>query len=359
MSHTSDTTTTNPLGLAGIDFITFASPEPEKLHRLFLAFGFSRTMRHESKAVDLYEQGDMVFLLDQEPTSASAAFTKAHGPTVSSMGWRFESPRQAFELALARGATAHAHPDFAVDGAAMPTIEGIGGMALHFAENRWDLRRFERMGFVNLETPDRVAPKGFFRVDHLTNNVMNGQMKATAAFYETIFGFTQVRYFDIRGVHTGLQSFALRSPCGNFCIPINEAKEATSQINEYLREHKGPGVQHIALQTLDILSSLEKLEGAPVQFLDIERDYYTSVFDRVKGVKESREEIAKRHVLVDGDDEGYLLQIFTQNLLGPIFFELIQRENHHAFGEGNFGALFRSIERDQAKRGVFRDAKNG
>jgi len=346
-------TTTNPLGLAGIDFITFASPEPEKLHQLFQAFGFSRTMRHAAKAIDLYEQGDIVFLLDREPTSASAAFTKAHGPTVSSMGWRFEDPMRAFAQALARGAVAHAQPDFSLEGTPMPTIVGIGGMALHFAEARRDVRRFERMGFVSLDRPDRVAPRGFFRVDHLTNNVMNGEMASTAAFYETIFGFTSVRYFDIRGAHTGLQSFALRSPCGNFCIPINEAKEERSQINEYLREHKGPGVQHIALQTLDILSSLEKLEGAPVEFLDIERDYYTTVFDRVKGVKESREALAKRHVLVDGDDEGYLLQIFTKNLLGPIFFELIQRENHHAFGEGNFGALFRSIERDQAKRGVF------
>lgn len=352
-----DTTTTNPLGLRGIDFITFASPEPDALHRLFLAFGFSRTMRHHAKAVDLYEQGDIVFLLDNEPTSASAAFTKAHGPTVSAMGWRFDRPREAFARAVSRGATGHAAPDFTVDGEAMPTLVGIGGMALHFCENRTDLRRFERMGFVSLEEPERVTPKGFFRVDHLTNNVMNGQMKATAAFYESIFGFTQVRYFDIRGVHTGLQSFALRSPCGSFCIPINEAKEEASQINEYLREHKGPGVQHIALQTMDILSSLEKLEGAPVRFLDIERDYYTTVFDRVKGVKESREAIAARHVLVDGDDEGYLLQIFTQNVLGPIFFELIQRENHHAFGEGNFGALFRSIEREQAKRGRFGDAR--
>lgn len=346
-------TTTNPLGLRGIDFITFASPEPEKLRALFLAFGFSRTMRHASKAVELYEQGDIVFLLDMEPTSASAAFTKAHGPTVSSMGWRFEDPKRAFAQALTRGATAHAQPDFTLEAEALPTIVGIGGMALHFCENRTDLRRFERMGFVNLEQPERVSPKGFFRIDHLTNNVMNGEMTSTAAFYESIFGFTQVRYFDIRGAHTGLQSFALRSPCGNFCIPINEAKEERSQINEYLREHRGPGVQHIALQTMDILSSLEKLEGAPVEFLDIERDYYTTVFDRVKGVKEDRESIAKRHVLVDGDDEGYLLQIFTKNLLGPIFFELIQRENHHAFGEGNFGALFRSIERDQAKRGVF------
>lgn len=347
------TTPSNPLGLCGIDFVTFASPEPERLHELFLAFGFSRTMRHRTKAVDLYEQGDMIFLVDNEPTSASAAFTKAHGPTVTSMGWRFEAPRQAFEMAIARGGKAHSQPDWLVDAKAVPTLEGIGGMALYFVENHKGWRRFERFGFESLETPDHVAPKGFFRVDHLTNNVAKGELRATANFYEQVFGFTPVRYFDIRGMHTGLQSFALRSPCGNFCIPINEAAEERSQINEYLRDHKGPGVQHIALQTLDILGSLEKLEGAPMEFLDIEGEYYASVFERVKGVREDREAIAKRHVLVDGDDEGYLLQIFTKNLLGPIFFELIQRENHHAFGEGNFGALFRSIERDQAKRGVF------
>jgi 4-hydroxyphenylpyruvate dioxygenase len=190
-------------------------------------------------------------------------------------------------------------------------------------------------------------------VDHLTNNVENGTMKATIDFYERVFGFTQVRYFDIRGAKTGLTSFAMRSPCGTFCIPINEAKEEKSQINEYLREHRGPGVQHLAFLCDDILGSLRAMEGTPIDFLDIDDDYYREVFGRVPNVREDHADIQRRQVLVDGDDAGYLLQIFTKNLIGPIFIELIQRENHHSFGEGNFGALFRSIERDQAKRGVF------
>ena len=203
-----------------------------------------------------------------------------------------------------------------------------------------------------LDNPTLVAPKGFLTIDHLTNNVERGTMGRWAGFYRDVFGFTEVRYFDIRGVKTGLTSYALRSPCGRFCIPINEADEARSQINEYLDEYKGPGIQHLAFLTEDILASLDALDGA-VETLDIDDDYYATVFDRVPGVIEDHAAIRRRNVLVDGDEHGYLLQIFTRNLVGPIFVEIIQRRNHLSFGEGNFGALFRSIERDQAKRGVF------
>jgi 4-hydroxyphenylpyruvate dioxygenase len=196
-----------------------------------------------------------------------------------------------------------------------------------------------------------VADKGFLAIDHLTNNVPKGELATWGRFYQDVFGFTEVRYFDIRGVQTGLTSYALRSPCGRFCIPINEGTEAKSQINEYLEEYKGPGVQHLAFLTADILASLRALDGSGIETLDIDADYYASVFDRVPGVTEDRGELARRNVLVDGDAEGYLLQIFTKNLIGPIFVEIIQRKNHLSFGEGNFGALFRSIERDQAKRG--------
>ena len=199
------------------------------------------------------------------------------------------------------------------------------------------------------------ADKGFLVIDHLTNNVYKGTMKQWADFYKSVFGFTEVRYFDIRGVKTGLTSYALRSPCGTFCIPINEADEKKSQINEYLEEYNGPGVQHLAFSTDDLLASLDALAGSPVEFLDIDDDYYDEVFSRVPNVTEDHARIRAHQVLVDGDDKGYLLQIFTKNLVGPIFIELIQRHNHLSFGEGNFGALFRSIERDQAKRGVFNE----
>jgi 4-hydroxyphenylpyruvate dioxygenase len=177
-------------------------------------------------------------------------------------------------------------------------------------------------------------------------------MATWSEFYKNVFGFVEVRYFDIKGVKTGLTSFALRSPDGSFCIPINEGTDAKSQIDEYLREYNGPGVQHIALQSDDLLGSLETIDKAVVPTLDIDDEYYATVFERVPNVVEDHARIRAHQVLVDGDDEGYLLQIFTKNLVGPIFIELIQRRNHLSFGEGNFGALFRSIERDQERRGV-------
>jgi 4-hydroxyphenylpyruvate dioxygenase len=205
--------------------------------------------------------------------------------------------------------------------------------------------------------PDPPQPKGFPRIDHVTNNVPKGTLGRWEAFYADVFGFIEVRSFDIRGKNTGLTSYALRSPCGKFCIPIHQADEEKSQINEYLAEYRGPGVQHVALATRDILASLGAMVGGSVEFLDIEPEYYADALSRVPQMQElSREKqklIQERNVLVDGDESGYLLQIFTKNIMGPVFIELIERQNHLSFGEGNFGALFRSIERDQARRGVF------
>jgi 4-hydroxyphenylpyruvate dioxygenase len=237
----------------------------------------------------------------------------------------------------------------------VPAVFGIGDSLIYFVDQPHAADKWERLGFVALEQPVLSEGKGFSRIDHLTNNVEKGTMQQWASFYKDVFAFTEVRYFDIRGAKTGLTSYALRSPDGSFCIPINEADEQKSQINEYLDEYKGPGIQHLAFLTDDILASLRKLEGTPIDMLDIDDDYYASIYERVPGVSEDRAEIRRRNVLVDGDETGYLLQIFTKNLIGPIFVEIIQRKNHLSFGEGNFGALFRSIERDQAKRGVFDD----
>jgi 4-hydroxyphenylpyruvate dioxygenase len=344
----------NPLGLRGISFVEFASDDPAKLHALFTAFGFSRVSKHKARAIDLYRQNDIVFLLNREPGSVGRRFAQMHGPSIASMGWRFDDPASSIETAVARSARRAQEVDLIHDGAAIPAIFGIGDSLIYFVPAR-DEDPFASMGFVAHDEPVLVKDKGFTVIDHLTNNVYKGTMDRWSDFYKSIFGFTEVRYFDIRGVKTGLTSYALRSPDGSFCIPINEADEKKSQINEYLDEYKGPGVQHLAFATKNILSSLAALEGAPIEFLDIEEGYYDTVFERVKNVREDHREIQRRNVLVDGDDEGYLLQIFTRNLVGPIFIELIQRENHHSFGEGNFGALFRSIERDQARRGVFAD----
>jgi 4-hydroxyphenylpyruvate dioxygenase len=338
----------NPCGLRGLSFVLLASPDPDSLHRLLLAFGFSRTMRHVERPIDLYEQGDMRMLIDRSREGFSARFAAAHGPCIAALGWDVGDAELASAVARERGATAGKADLRRGDGTPLPAVGGIGDSLVYFTDPR---DTWTTLGFVPLGRPDRVPSKGFTRIDHLTNNVPRGELARWAAFYRDVFGFTEVRYFDIRGVKTGLQSFALRSPCGTFCIPINEGTETGSQIDEYLEQYRGPGIQHLAFLTDDILGSLRALEGSPIEFLDIDDDYYREVFERVPNVREDHMDLARRNVLVDGDADGYLLQIFTKNLIGPIFIELIQRRNHLSFGEGNFGALFRSIERDQQRRG--------
>ena len=279
------------------------------------------------------------------------------------MGWRFDDPRKAIQQAILRGGRTAQHSDLERrTGSRIPALFGIGDSLIYFVENAPPQKsggkstlqaRWSALGFEAHPLAIQVKDKGFLAIDHLTNNVAKGTMETWARFYKDIFGFTEVRYFDIRGAQTGLTSYALRSPDGSFCIPINEASEAKSQINEYLEEYNGPGIQHLAFLTADILSSLRKLEGTPIEMLDMDDLYYADVFARVPNVTEDKGELQRRNVLVDGDEHGYLLQIFTKNLVGPIFIEIIQRKNHLSFGEGNFGALFRSIERDQERRGVF------
>ena len=340
----------NYLGLRGIEFVEFASPDPDSLHKLFMEFGFSRVAKHKDKDIHYYKQNDIHFLLNRETGSFGDRFQKSHGPSICSMGWRMDKGAVALEEATKRGAKA-GEGDYQYEGKEIPSIFGIGDSLIYFMDQFNDEKRYEKMGFVPLENPDMAENKGFIAIDHLTNNVYKGEMDKWCKFYKEIFGFSEVRYFDIRGVKTGLTSFALQSPDRSFCIPINEGSEAKSQINEYLEEYKGPGVQHLAFITHDICSSLGKLNGTTIETLDIDDEYYGEVFDRVPNVTENHKELQEKQILVDGDERGYLLQIFTKNIIGPIFVEIIQRKNHFAFGEGNFGALFRSIERDQQKRG--------
>ncbi len=343
----------NPINLDGIEFVEFASPNPSQLEQLFSDFGFSMLLKHESKNITYFNQNDIHFILNNESGTRGQSFSKLHGPSICSMGWRVKDAKIALSEAVKRGAKPCIDGDFVkAGGVKIPAIYGIGDSLIYFIDDYSDSQRYLKMGFKPLEKPNKLDAKGFISIDHLTNNVENGTMKDWSEFYKKIFGFTEVRYFDIRGAKTGLTSFALRSPCGKFCIPINEGTEDKSQINEYLREYKGPGIQHLAFLTTDILASLKKLDGTKIETLDIDADYYETVFDRVPNVTENRAALKEYDVLVDGDDEGYLLQIFTKNIIGPIFIEIIQRKNHYSFGEGNFGALFRSIERDQAKRGV-------
>jgi 4-hydroxyphenylpyruvate dioxygenase len=340
----------NPCGLKGIEFVEYASNDPQKLHNLFKAFGFSKTKFNETKNSTYYNQNDIHFLINDDKTGHSAEFTKAHGPCISSMGLRVENAQKAFEISTSKGAKP-ATGEYSVNGKAIPCIYGIGDSLLYFIEDTGEKNLYEEMGFAKLDKPEMVDALGFLRIDHLTNNVYKGTMETWSNFYKDVFGFTEVRYFDIKGVKTGLVSYALQSPCQTFCIPINEGTDKKSQINEYLEEYNGPGIQHIAFLTEDIVSSVSAIQGSNIDTLDIDKDYYEEVFDRVPNVTEDKKALEDLNILVDGDEEGYLLQIFTKTIIGPIFIEIIQRKNHYSFGEGNFGALFRSIEKDQEERG--------
>jgi 4-hydroxyphenylpyruvate dioxygenase len=337
----------NYCGLKGIAFLEFSTETDFDLGNMFETFGFSRVRQHQGGSVDLWKQNDIVFLWNTGDGFAQN-FRKTHGPSICGMGLFVEDAAQAARTAVERGARSFD----AADGKLpfdLPAVYGIGDSVIYFID--------EKTNFFEREWSQHPAPKlnddkGFQFIDHLTNNVRKGTLDEWSNFYKSIFGFEEVRHFDIRGESTGLFSYALRSPDGSFCIPINEGTEEKSQIEEYLREYDGPGIQHIALHSRDLVSSMDKLAKTSVEFLDIDDEYYESVFTRVPNVTEDHQQLQDHMILIDGDEEGYLLQIFTKNLVGPIFIELIQRKNHTSFGEGNFGALFRSIERDQAKRGV-------
>lgn len=337
----------NPCGIRGFDFIELSSPNPERLFEIFRDFGFSTLMKHEKKDIYYLNQNDIHILINKDPGSVSTTFSEKHGPAATATAWRVQNGQQAYEMALKRGASAPASKDYPI-----PAIIGVGGSLIYLVDDWQDANRWHKLGFQDLKQPEIHESKGFALVDHLTNNVYKGQLEPLAKFYKEVFGFTEVRYFDINGVKTGLLSYALRSPCGSFCIPINEAKDPKSQIQEYLDEYKGEGIQHIAFLTADMLKTMKKMENSSVETLDIDEDYYDTVFDRVPNVTEDREALKHYNLLIDGDESGYLVQIFSKNVIGPIFFEFIQRKNHLGFGEGNFGALFRAIERDQERRGV-------
>jgi 4-hydroxyphenylpyruvate dioxygenase len=339
----------NPLQLRGIEFTEFCGPAIANLDALFWDFGFSKLRKHATKDITYYRQNDIHFLLNGERGGFSSEFAKKHGPSISSMGWRVEDASYALKEAVKRGARA---ADEAAKDLPYPAIYGIGDSLIYFVDRFGSRGSIYDRDFVPLAQPHIQPDRGFMRVDHLTNNVPVGTMEQWAKFYKSVFGFTEVRYFDIKGAKTGLTSYALRSPDGSFCIPINQPKSEKDQIAEYLSDYDGPGVQHLAFLTNDILASLDAMKGSSIETLEIDPNYYEEVFQRVPNVREDHKRIMQHNVLVDGDEHGYLLQIFTKNVIGPIFIEIIQRAEHQGFGEGNFGALFRSIEKDQEKRGV-------
>ncbi|MCM8730995.1 4-hydroxyphenylpyruvate dioxygenase [Hephaestia sp. GCM10023244] len=342
----------NPLGLDGFEFCEFTSPDPDTLAQQFEALGFVVSHKHPTKNVVRYKQGHINLLLNREQSGHAADFRAEHGPSATSMAFRVADPQAAYAHAIAAGATAvDAGRGILGDGAC--AIEGIGGSYLYLVKAGADLYAdwHEVLGWQEAEAENAV---GLELLDHLTHNVRRGEMRTWSSFYAKLFGFEEQKYFDIKGKATGLFSQAMIAPDGAIRIPLNESQDENSQIEEFLRDYKGEGIQHLALTTADIYTTVEKLRARGVKLQDTIETYYELVDKRVPGHGEDLERLRKNRILIDGNvgDEGILLQIFTENMIGPIFFEIIQRKGNEGFGNGNFQALFESIELDQIRRGV-------
>ncbi|MGH8402467.1 MAG: 4-hydroxyphenylpyruvate dioxygenase [Gammaproteobacteria bacterium] len=344
----------NPMGTDGFEFVEYAAPDPKLLHTLFRNMGFSPVAKHHKRAITLYRQNDINFLVNEEPDSFATDFAKKHGPCAVGFAVRVKDKKQAFARALDKGAKKNTHkPGTAALDTAM--IEGIGGSILYMVDGYEDgdiyAAEYDYAKGVDRH-PEGV---GLTYIDHLTHNVNQGEMNTWAGYYERLFNFHEIRYFDIKGMKTGLFSRAMTSPDGKVRIPLNESADDKSQIAEYLRQYHGEGIQHVALFTDNIYDTVETMKRNQVKFLDTPDAYYEMVDERVPNHGEDLARMRKNKILIDADMEDrskQLLQIFTQNCIGPIFFEIIQRKGNEGFGEGNFRALFLAIERDQMKRGV-------
>ena len=344
----------NPMGTDGFEFVEYTAPDPVALGALFERLGFAAVARHRSKRVTLYRQGDVNFIVNAEPDSFAQAFARVHGPSVCALAFRVKDAAQALRRAVQLGA----RPFQAQVGPMelnIPAIQGIGGSLIYLVDRYGD-RTIYDVDFVPVAgaagTSDGVGLAG---IDHLTHNVHRGRMDEWATFYERLFNFREIRYFDIEGKLTGLKSRAMTSPCGKIRIPINESVDDKSQIEEYLAAYHGEGIQHIALGATDIHRAVETLGARGVRFLDVPDTYYEMLDTRLPGHGEDVARLKRNRILLDGNPGGgLLLQIFTETVIGPIFFELIQRKGDEGFGEGNFRALFESIEQDQIRRGVLK-----
>jgi len=346
----------NPLGTDGFEFVEFTSPDPEALAGQFERMGFTAVARHRSKNVLRYKQGDINFLINMEPSGQAADFRQAHGPSANAMAFRVKDAAKALALAVERGAKAVKGPVGPME-LYIPAIEGIGGSYLYLVD-RYGAHEIYDVDFVPIEgAAEKEAENavGLTYLDHLTHNVKRGNMDVWKDFYERVFNFREIRYFDIEGQQTGLLSRAMTSPDGKIRIPLNESQDDHSQIEEFLKDYKGEGIQHLALGTPDIFHAVETMRERGVRFQETPDTYYEQLDARVPGHGENMQRLRADKILVDGaptEGQGLLLQIFTENQIGPIFFEMIQRKGNEGFGEGNFKALFESIELDQIRRGV-------
>ena len=344
-----DAPQTNPAGTDGFEFIEYTAPDSRALAALFESMGFEAAARHRSKDVTLYRQGDVNFVLNHEPDSFAQSFARVHGPSVCAFAIRVKDAPAAYKRALTLGAKPH-HAKVGPMELNIPAIRGIGGSLIYLVDRYGDHSIYD-VDFVPTGEHDR-AGAGLLHIDHITHNVHQGRMDHWARFYERLFGFREIRYFDIHGRKTGLRSRALESPCGKIRIPINEPTDPGSQVEEYLDAYHGEGIQHIALATDDIYGTVERLRARGVKFMHTPQAYYDALDARIPGHGEDSERLARDGILVDGAPGELLLQIFTETVIGPIFFEVIQRKGNAGFGEGNFQALFEAVERDQMERGV-------
>ena len=344
----------NPIGTDGFEFVEFTSAQPDELERLFMQLGFTKVGQHKSKNITRFKQNDINFILNREQNSQASAFASVHGPSANAMAFRVKDAEHAINEAVKRGAKRIQGPVGPME-LQIPAIEGIGGLVIYFVD-RYGANTIYDVDFNPIAGADESKnTAGLTYVDHLTHNVHRGNMQKWAEFYERVFNFKEIRYFDIEGKLTGLLSKAMTSPCGKIRIPINESRDDKSQIEEFLHHYNGEGIQHIALATDDIYSSVKSLRAKNIPFQSTPSTYYDKVDTRVKGHGEDVAKLRESNILIDGspvEGTGILLQIFTQETIGPIFFELIQRKGNEGFGEGNFQALFESIEDDQIRRGV-------
>jgi 4-hydroxyphenylpyruvate dioxygenase len=347
----------NPAGTDGFEFVEFAHPEPGKLEALFDRMGYVEVARHKSRDISLYRQGAINYIVNREPDTHAARFVAAHGPCAPAMAWRVVDARHALARAVALGASEYTGADRTLDA---PAVVGIGGSLLYFVERYGAKGSPYDNDFVWLGARDpKPRGVGFYYLDHLTHNVRRGNMNTWYRFYAETFNFREIRFFNIEGKLTGLTSRALTSPCGKIRIPINESVDDKSQIEEYLARYKGEGIQHIAVGTEDIYAATDAIAARGLEFMPgPPRTYYDRSLARVKGHREPIERMRKHGILIDGEgvvnggSTRILLQIFSKAVIGPIFFEFIQRKGDDGFGEGNFKALFESIEADQIERGV-------
>ncbi|MDE1949737.1 MAG: 4-hydroxyphenylpyruvate dioxygenase [Burkholderiales bacterium] len=348
----------NPLGLMGFEFVEFAAPVANTLEPLFEKMGFSLVARHRSKDVVLYRQGDINFIVNREPRSLAGYFASEHGPSACGLAFRVRDSHKAYALALERGAQPVEIPTGPME-LRLPAVKGIGGAPLYLIDRYEDGKSIYDIDFEFLPGVERhPRGHGFKIVDHLTHNVYRGRMAFWGSFYERIFGFREIRYFDIQGEYTGLTSRAMTAPDGLIRIPLNEeASKGTGQIEEFLMQFNGEGIQHVALLTDDLLASVDALQLAGIPLMTAPNPvYYEMLEQRLPGHGEPIDALQTRGILLDGStaggDKRLLLQIFSQPMLGPVFFEFIQRKKDEGFGEGNFKALFESLERDQIRRGA-------